>query len=83
MEFKSLKEQYIEIFTNRLSISKDDLTDVENDIINIGYELMLEKLEDLKIVNDENRRISIELANLRSYIDDRGYCDESENDDDC
>jgi hypothetical protein len=39
-------------------------------IIEYGYTIFSEKLEDIKILEDENRRISIELSNLKSYVDD-------------
>jgi len=73
MEFKTLKEQYTDLIINRLCISKDDLTDSEKEIIEIGYELFFEKLEDIKILNDELKRISIELANVKAYNDDNEY----------
>ena len=41
--------------------------------MNLGYELFEEKLEDIKILNDEIKRISLELANLKSYQDDGDY----------
>jgi hypothetical protein len=39
-------------------------------IIEYGYTIFSEKLEDNRILEDENRRISIELSNLKSYVDD-------------
>jgi len=78
MKIKTLKEQYIEFVANKLVISKEDLSDIEMKIIDIGYDLMKEKMEDIKILSDENKRISIELANLKSYHDDseNDYTDE-------
>lgn len=73
MEFKSLKEQYIELMANKISVSVDDLTDNEKVIIEAGFELFSEKMEDIKILNDENKRISIELLNLRSSNDNTPY----------
>ena len=73
MKFKSLKEQYVELMTNKISVSVDDLTDNEKAIIEAGFELFSEKLEDIKILNDENKRISVELANLRASNDDTPY----------
>ena len=73
MEFKTLKEQYTDLIINRVCISKDDLTDSEKEIIKIGYELFFEKLEDIKILNDELKRVSIELAKVKAYNDDNEY----------
>lgn len=81
MKFKSLKDEYIDLVVNKLTIVKDDLTDNENEIINIGYDLLKEKLEDIKILNDENKRISLELANLRSSLDDNDYPNWGDEDD--
>jgi hypothetical protein len=70
MKFKSIKERYVEMMTNRISVSVEDLTDNEMSIIEYGYTIFSEKLEDIKILEDENRRISVELANIKSYRDD-------------
>lgn len=70
MKFKSIKERYIEMMANRISVSVEDLTDNEMSIIEYGYTIFSEKLEDIKILEDENRRISVELANIKSYRDD-------------
>ena len=55
---------------NILSLSEDDLTDNERILIEHGFRLFNEKMEDIQILNDENRRISIELANMKSYLED-------------
>ena len=57
MKFKSLKEQYIEMMANKISVSIEDLTENEKNIIEAGYQLFSEKMEDIKILNGENRRI--------------------------
>jgi hypothetical protein len=82
MEFKTLKEQYLDLVIDRITVSKEDLTEVEEQIINIGYELLSEKLDDIKILNDEIKRISLELANLKAYQDDTDYTDWDLSDDD-
>ena len=82
MEFKTLKEQYTDLIINRVCISKDDLTDSEKEIIEIGYELFTDKLEDIKILNDELKRVSLELANLKAYSDDNEYGGDDNNDED-
>ena len=70
MKFKSIKERYVEMMANRISVSVGDLTDNEMSIIEYGYTIFSEKLEDIKTLEDENRRISVELANIKSYRDD-------------
>jgi hypothetical protein len=75
---KSLKDQYYDLVTNRILVSKDDLTENEIEIIEFGFELMKEKLEDIKILKDDIKRLSIENSNLRAYNDDKDYGDEEE-----
>lgn len=70
MEFQSLKEQYRDLVVEKLSISKEDLTETEETIIDIGYNLLIEKLEDIKILKDELRRVSIDLANIKAFNKD-------------
>lgn len=63
----SLKNEYKELILKELPLKEDDLTETENKIIDIGFSLLKEKFDDIKILNDEIRRISIENANLKSY----------------
>lgn len=72
-KFKSLKDKYKELILDRVSIKEDDLTDEELLIIETTYELFKEKLDDLKILQDEIVRLSVENANLKSYNDDKDY----------
>ena len=76
--FKSLKDQYYDLVTGRITVSKEDLTKTEIEIIELGFDLMEEKLEDIKILKDNIKRLSIENANLKSYNDDKDYGDEEE-----
>ena len=69
-EIKSLKEQYIQMFADKITVSVDDLTESEKTLINFAYELFLEKLEEIKIANDELKRTKIELLNLKIMLDD-------------
>ena len=64
-KFKSLKDRYKELILSRVLIDEEDLTDEESSIINFSYELFQEKLDDIKLLNDEIVRLSIELANLK------------------
>jgi hypothetical protein len=70
LKFKTLKEKFIEMMANQICVSLEDLTDNEKILIESAYETFTEKLEDIKILSDENRRISIELANIKTYRED-------------
>ena len=72
-KFKSLKDRYKELILSQVLIDEEDLTDEESSIINFSYELFQEKLDDIKLLNDEIIRLSIELANLKSYNDNNDY----------
>lgn len=74
--FKSLKDQYYDLVTGRITVSKEDLTKTEIEIIELGFDLMEEKLEDIKILKENIKRLSIENANLKSYNDDKDYGEE-------
>jgi len=71
--FKPPKEEYIDGVLNYLLIKKEDLTDSEKEIINYSFSVLKERLEDIKLLNDEVKRLNIELANLKSYDDDKDY----------
>jgi len=72
-KFKSPKEKYTEGVLNYLLIKKEDLTETEKEIIDYSFSVLKERLEDIKLLNDEVVRLSIELANLKSYNDDKDY----------
>lgn len=67
---KTLKEQYIKLLADSITVSVEDLQPTEVSLIEKSFELFSEKLEDLKIANDEVKRLSIELANLKAMSDD-------------
>ena len=68
--FKTPKEEYVDGVLNYLLISKEDLTDTEKEIINYSFSVLKERLEDIKLLNDEIKRLNIEFANLKAYIKD-------------
>jgi hypothetical protein len=70
---KTPKEKYTEGVLNFLLIKKEDLTETEKQIIEYSFSVLKERLEDIKILNDEVIRLNIELANLKSYNDDKDY----------
>ena len=55
---------------DKILLSQEDLTINEKTLIEFSYFLFTEKLEEIKLLNDENRRISIELSNLKTYLED-------------
>jgi hypothetical protein len=73
VKFKTLKEQYFDLVLKKILICQDDLTPKEKEIIEIGYELIVEKLEDIKILNETIQRLQIENSNLKSYNDNKNY----------
>jgi hypothetical protein len=71
--FKTPKEKYTEGILNYLLIKKEDLTETEKEIIDYSFSVLKERLEDIKLLNDAVVRLNIELANLKSYNDDKDY----------
>lgn len=71
--FKTPKQKYTEGLVNHLLIKEEDLTETEKEIIDYSFSVLKERLEDIKLLNDEVVRLNIELANLKSYNDDKDY----------
>lgn len=69
--YLSLKEQYIKNIADKLSISIEDLLNNELEIINHSFNIFNDRLEDIKFLKDEVKRLSIELANEKAYRDQR------------
>jgi hypothetical protein len=67
---ESIKDKYIKLLAGKITVSVDDLTENELSLITESFELFSEKLDDIKILNDELKRISVELANLKAMSDD-------------
>jgi hypothetical protein len=67
----SLKERYIKLIADRVTISIEDLTESEKSIIDESFELFQEKMDDLKIANDEVKRLTIELANYKAMYSNK------------
>lgn len=66
----TLKKQYTKLLADSITVSVEDLQPNEISLIDKSFDLFIEKLEDLKIANDEVKRLSIELANLKAMSDD-------------
>ena len=73
-----LKGKYTKLIADHITVSVEDLTDNELAIIEKTFELFEEKLEDLKIANDEIKRVSIELANNKAMYEDDRYSNNSD-----
>ena len=71
--FKPPKEEYIDGVLNYLLIKKEDLTDSEKEIINYSFSVLKERLEDIKLLNDEVNSLNIELAHVKSYAYNNDY----------
>lgn len=67
---ESLKDRYIKLMVGKITVSVDDLTDNELTLINESYELFSEKLDDIRLLNEQVRKLTIELANLKAMQDD-------------
>ena len=69
----NLRKEYIKIISSKTLIKEDDFSDTEKEIIEIGFNMVKEKIDEIRELNDEIRRLSIELSNLKSSLDDIDY----------
>ena len=69
----NLRKEYIKIISSKTLIKEDDFSDTEKEIIEIGFNMVKEKIDEIRELNDEIRRLSIELSNLKSSLDDSDY----------
>ena len=65
----TLKKQYTKLLSDKMLVSDEDLTPNELILIEESFNLFLEKLDDIKILNDELKRVTIELINLKAMYD--------------
>lgn len=68
-EFKnilSLKDQFTKIMADYIIVSVEDLQPIEKQLIDKSFEMFSDKLEDIKVANGEIKRLSLELANIKS-----------------
>ena len=61
--------EYKKYILDRILIKDEDLSKEESEIINISYDLWMDKMNEIKVLNDEIKRLSIENTNLKSYRD--------------
>jgi len=65
-----LKKDYIKHIADRVLILEEDLSEIELKIIDESFYLFISKLEDIKILNGEIKRLTIENLNLKEYLKD-------------
>ena len=84
LKVPSLKERYTKLIADKLTISIEDLTESEKAVINESFELFEEKINDLKLANDEVKRLSLELANYKAMYSEKSgrFNDDRYNDND-
>ncbi len=74
---KSFKEQYRQLICDEIYGTNTNynelLKEEEIEIIDKCFFLYREKIEEIKILNDEVKRLSIENLNLKSYNDNSNY----------
>jgi hypothetical protein len=68
-----LKKEYTRIISEKISLKEDDFSDIEKEIVNIGFYMVKEKIDEIRELNDEIIRLKIEISNLKSYNDDSDY----------
>lgn len=66
----SLEDQYRKIMADHITVSIEDLTSNEMLIVNMGWSMFNDKLQDIKIANDEIKRLTIELANYKAMYNE-------------
>lgn len=64
------KKEYTKMMSDKLTISVEDLSENEKTLIEFSFTIFTEKLDEIKLLNDDIRRLSIELSNLKSYTED-------------
>lgn len=76
----SLKDSYVKLLADHILVDVDDLTPTEVKLIDESFTLFKDKLNDIKDLNDEIKRLSLEVANLKAMSDNTDYnYDEDDN----
>jgi len=57
------REDYIKALADHITVSVEDLNDTELALINKSYAIFNDRLSDMKALQDEVKRLSIDLAN--------------------
>lgn len=62
--------EYKKYILDRVLIKDEDLSKDESEIIRISYDLWMDKMNEIKELNDEIKRLVNENLNLKAYKDD-------------
>lgn len=73
MEYLTLKQQFVKKMADHITISVEDLNATELAIMDKAFDIIQDSLEECKTQSDEVKRLSLELANLKSMYDDTDY----------
>ena len=68
--FETLEERYLKQMAKTITVSVEDLTDNERTLIRETFYLFEAKLEEIKTLQDDVKRLSIELANKKAMHED-------------
>lgn len=74
-KFLTIREQFTKLLADHITVSVEDLQSTEVALINKAFEMFDDKLTDIKVANDEVKRLTLELSNLKAMgtIDDLRY----------
>jgi len=67
---ETLEERYTKEMAKSITVSVEDLTDNEKTLIKASFDLFEAKLEEIKTLQDEVKRLSIDLANHKAMHED-------------
>lgn len=73
MEYLTLKQQFIKKMADHITVVIEDLNATELAIMDKAFDIIQDSLEECKAQSDEVKRLSLELANLKSMYDDTDY----------
>lgn len=73
MEYLTLKQQFVKKMADHITISVEDLNATELAIMDKAFDIIQDSLEECKTQADEVKRLSLELANIKSMRDDTDY----------
>lgn len=69
----TMRPEYMKYVSEKIMISIEDLSDTEMEIINITFDLFKEKVDDIKMLNDDINKLQNAYLNLKSSLDDNNY----------
>lgn len=68
-----MRPEYMKYVSEKIMIPIEDLSDTEMEIINITFDLFKEKVDDIKMLNDDINKLQNAYLNLKSSLDDNNY----------